>query len=225
MLSVHTNEQRHDRNTHALTPNSRHDSVTDNSVKRCAEDAQHSQGLWGRRWKIPDFKKYPRTGPWKRMQNLEGLQEANFKGKVYITPLWKSHRKRCSISLLQKRKSKVNKASPHTSQKGHCQKLYKRFILRRAWRKGNPLLQMLEAHIGNTHCWGWGAGPLSKGNKNKIRILPTATHKATFQTVHRSECNARPYKPLEAYIGRSCFDINHRRFFLHPPLRIMKKLK
>ena len=32
-----------------------------------------------------------------------------------------------------------NEVSPHTSQKGHHQKIYKQQMLERVWRKGNPL--------------------------------------------------------------------------------------
>ena len=32
-----------------------------------------------------------------------------------------------------------NEVSPHTSQKGHHQKIYKPQMLERVWRKGNPL--------------------------------------------------------------------------------------
>ena len=50
------------------------------------------------------------------------------------------HMKECSTSFIIKRNANqnYNEVSPHTSQNGHHQKIYKQEMLERVWRKGNP---------------------------------------------------------------------------------------
>lgn len=95
MLSVHTNEQWHDRNTHALT--STHDTtqwLTTTGWNAVLQDSAFT-GLWGYRWKIPDFKEISKDWSLKKNAKLGRPSGSQFQGKVYITPLWKSRRKRC----------------------------------------------------------------------------------------------------------------------------------
>ena len=49
-------------------------------------------------------------------------------------------------------KYEPQQVSPCTSHKGHCQKLDKRNVPERPWRKGNPPPAMLGMKIANSHC-------------------------------------------------------------------------
>jgi len=50
------------------------------------------------------------------------------------------HMKRWSTSLIiRNANQKHNETSPHTSQNGHHQKVYKQKMLEKMWRKGNAL--------------------------------------------------------------------------------------
>ena len=54
--------------------------------------------------------------------------------------------------------------------------------------------------------WGWNT--------------PLTVHK--LQVIKRSKCQNGYYEILEENIGRTGFDVNHSKFFLGPPLRVMK---
>ena len=51
-----------------------------------------------------------------------------------------AHEKMLNITNYQRNANQTyNEVSPHTSQNGHHQKIYKQQMLERVWRKGNPL--------------------------------------------------------------------------------------
>ena len=63
--------------------------------------------------------------------------------------------KRCSTLLIVKRNANqnYNDISPHTGQSGHHQKIYKQKMLKRAWRKGDPLTLLMRTSILFSIVW------------------------------------------------------------------------
>ena len=59
-----------------------------------------------------------------------------------------SHEKLLNITNYQRNANQnYNKLSPHTSQNGHHQEIYKQQMLERVWRKGSPLALLVRMEI------------------------------------------------------------------------------
>ena len=61
-----------------------------------------------------------------------------------------------------------NEVSPHTSQNGHHQKIYKQQMLERVWRKGNPLALLVGMQIDTATIENSMEVPLK--TKNRLTI-------------------------------------------------------
>ena len=61
------------------------------------------------------------------------------------TDYQQTHEKMLNITNDQRNANQIhNEVSPHTSQNGHHQKIYKPQMLERVWRKGNPLALLVR---------------------------------------------------------------------------------
>ena len=96
-----------------------------------------------------------------RYFSKEGIQMAN-----------KTHEKMLNITLYQKNANQnYSEVSPHTSQNGHHQKIYKQYMLERVWRKGNALALLVGMQVDNNHMEDDTEIPLK--TRNKATIWPS----------------------------------------------------